>query len=220
MPIRREQVAAALQYLGDKVDLKRRYERMVSLDQPQDADAVDMALEMGGNLVPGVGQALAARDFERARRADDETGMAIAAASAVPIGKLVGALKQYDPTMLKMGDVVEFKAKKPNPPVEASPSADDWAEKLAQSIGNQIPMRPENEVARDLLKYKNQKALNEALEYMYNPKSDEATFNALTRELKKELPPDAYQMVIEGPLWNNSAKEFQTALFDLAKKSK
>jgi hypothetical protein len=61
-----------------------------------------MAVEMGASIVPGVGQALAARDFERARRADDEAGMAMAAASAVPLGKLVGALKQYDPTMQKI----------------------------------------------------------------------------------------------------------------------
>lgn len=57
---------------------------------------------MGGSFIPGVGQALAARDFERARRADDEAGMAMAAASALPLGKLVGALKQYDPTMQKI----------------------------------------------------------------------------------------------------------------------
>jgi len=99
MPVRREQVAAALKYLGDKADVKRRYERMVSLDQPQDADAIDMALEMGGSLFPGVGPALAARDFERARRADDKAGMAMAGASALPLGKLVGALKGYDPVM-------------------------------------------------------------------------------------------------------------------------
>jgi hypothetical protein len=93
MPMHRKQVAAALQYLGDKADLKRRYERMVSLDQPQDTDAVDMALEMGGSLMPGVGQALAARDFERARRAGDETGMAMAGAAIAPgarIAKMLG----------------------------------------------------------------------------------------------------------------------------------
>jgi hypothetical protein len=102
MPVRREQVAAALKYLGDKADVKRRYERLTSLDQPQDSDAIDMALEMGGSLVPGVGPALAARDFERARRADDEAGMAMAGASALPLGRLAGALKQYDPTMQKI----------------------------------------------------------------------------------------------------------------------
>jgi hypothetical protein len=46
-----------------------------------------------------VGQALAARDFERARRADDPAGMAMAGASALPLGKLIGALKGYDPVM-------------------------------------------------------------------------------------------------------------------------
>ena len=102
MPVRREQVAAALKYLGGKADVKRRYERLTSLDQPTDSDAVDMALEMGGSVIPGVGQALAARDFERARRADDPAGMAIAGASALPLGRLVGALKQYDPTMQKI----------------------------------------------------------------------------------------------------------------------
>jgi hypothetical protein len=61
-----------------------------------------MALEMGGSLVPGVGPALAARDFERARRADDPAGMAMAGASALPLGKLVGALKGYDPAMQKI----------------------------------------------------------------------------------------------------------------------
>jgi len=104
MPVRREQVAAALKYLGDKADVKRRYERLTSLDQPQDTDAIDMALEMGGSLVPGVGPALAARDFERARRADDEAGMAMAGASALPLGKLIGALKNYDPAMVKVAD--------------------------------------------------------------------------------------------------------------------
>lgn len=99
MPPRREQLAAVLHSLGEKADLRRRFERMTSLDQPQDADAVDMALEMGGSLVPGVGQALAARDFERARRADDKTGMAMAAASAIPVNRLIGALKGFDPVM-------------------------------------------------------------------------------------------------------------------------
>ena len=107
--MRREQVAAALQYLGDKANLRRRYERMTSLDQPRDSDAVDMALEMGGSLVPGVGQALAARDFERARRADDKAGMAMAGASVLPLGKLVGVLKGYDPAMKKITES-EFEA--------------------------------------------------------------------------------------------------------------
>ena len=92
----RKRLAAALAYVDEKA------KRLTSLDQPKESDAVDMALEMGGSFIPGVGQALAARDFERARRADDEAGMAMAAASALPLGRLAGALKQYDPTMQKI----------------------------------------------------------------------------------------------------------------------
>jgi hypothetical protein len=89
----RKRLAAALAYVDEKA------KRLTSLDQPKESDAVDMALEMGGSFIPGVGQALAARDFERARRADDEAGMAMAAASALPVGRLIGALKGFDPVM-------------------------------------------------------------------------------------------------------------------------
>ena len=89
----RKRLAAALAYVDEKA------KRLMSLDQPKESDAVDMALEMGGSFIPGVGQALAARDFERARRAGDEAGMGMAAASALPVGRLIGALKGFDPVM-------------------------------------------------------------------------------------------------------------------------
>ena len=97
MAMRREQVAAALKYLEDKADLRKRYERAVSLD-PQEQDLADIAVETGASFIPGVGQALAARDVERARRADDPAGMAMASMGAVPGGRLAGLLKRYDPT--------------------------------------------------------------------------------------------------------------------------
>jgi hypothetical protein len=79
---------------------------------------------MGGSLVPGVGPALAARDFERARRADDPAGMAMATASALPLGKLVGALKGYDPAMARMAKEVDYRGQHKAPTLEAA-SADD-----------------------------------------------------------------------------------------------
>lgn len=97
MAMRREQVAAALKYLQDKADLRGRLQRATSLD-PQEQDLADIAVETGASLVPGVGPALAARDFERARRADDPAGMALASMGAVPGGRLAGLLKRYDPT--------------------------------------------------------------------------------------------------------------------------
>ena len=97
MPMRRENVAAALKYLQDKADLRGRFERATSLD-PQEQDLADIAVEGVASLAPGVGPALAARDLERARRANDPAGMAMAAAGAIPGGKLAGLLKRYDPT--------------------------------------------------------------------------------------------------------------------------
>ena len=94
MPVRREQVAAALKYLGDKADLRRRYERLTSLDQPQDADAADVALDIGAGFTP-LQYPQAARDFERARRESDPLGMGLAMLTAVPIaGGAVRAAKR------------------------------------------------------------------------------------------------------------------------------
>jgi hypothetical protein len=97
MAMRREQVAAALKYLQDKADLRGRLQRATSLD-PQEQDLADIAVETGASFIPGVGQALAARDVERARRADDPAGMAMASMGAIPGGRLAGLLKRYDPT--------------------------------------------------------------------------------------------------------------------------
>ena len=97
MAMRRENVAAALKYLQDKANLRQRFERATSLD-PQEQDLADIAVETAASFVPGVGQALAARDVERARRADDPAGMAMATMGAIPGGRLAGLLKRYDPT--------------------------------------------------------------------------------------------------------------------------
>ena len=52
-----------------------------------------MAADMALSFIPGVGQAMAARDLERARRDNDPLGMALAGTSFVPFGKLIGALR-------------------------------------------------------------------------------------------------------------------------------
>lgn len=97
MPVRRENVAAALKYLQDKADLRGRAERALSLD-PQKQDLADIAVEGIASLAPGVAPALAARDVERARRANDPAGMAMASMGAIPGGRLAKLLKGFDPT--------------------------------------------------------------------------------------------------------------------------
>jgi hypothetical protein len=84
MPVRREQVAAALKYLGDKADVKRRYERLTSLDQPQDADLGDVAIDIAAGFTP-LQYPQAARDFTRAKRENDPLGMGLATLAAVPV---------------------------------------------------------------------------------------------------------------------------------------
>lgn len=65
--------------------LRDRARKFVSLDTPADADLVDTAQDIGYGFVPVLGQALATRDYERARREDDKLGMLLSAAGMLPI---------------------------------------------------------------------------------------------------------------------------------------
>jgi hypothetical protein len=134
MPVRREQVAAALKYLGDKADLRGRAERALSLD-PQEQDLADLAVETGASFIPGVGQALAARDVERARRANDPAGMALAASGAIPGGRLAKLLKGFDPTRLEL-DVYHGTPHR-FPATEANPLGEFDASKIGTGEGSQ-----------------------------------------------------------------------------------
>lgn len=66
-----------------------------SLDpQPeQPLASAETAGDMALGFIPGVGQAMALRDMERARRAEDPVAGGLAAASLLPFGKLAGAVK-------------------------------------------------------------------------------------------------------------------------------
>jgi len=150
MPMRRENVAAALKYLQDKANLRQRFERATSLD-PQEQDMADIAVETAASFVPGVGQALAARDVERARRANDPAGMAMAAAGAIPGGKLAKLLKGFDPTRLEL-DVYHGTPHR-FPATEANPLGEFDASKIgtgegAQAYGRGIYLSESPEVGR------------------------------------------------------------------------
>jgi len=73
----------ANQYIIDA--LRRRAEIFASLDNRDDADLADIGIDVAAGFAPGVGTALALRDFERARRDDDKLGMFLASLSGVPI---------------------------------------------------------------------------------------------------------------------------------------
>ena len=130
----REQIAAALKYIGNKADLRQRFERATSLD-PQEQDMADIAVETAASFVPGVGQALAARDVERARRANDPAGMAMASMGAIPGGRLAKLLKRYDPVMQQL-DVYHGTPHK-FPATEANPLGEFDASKIGTGEGAQ-----------------------------------------------------------------------------------
>lgn len=86
--------------------LRDRGRKMVALDNPQDQDWYDIGADVGAGFLPVVGQAQAARDFERARRDNDKFGMGLAAFGMVPF---VGGLRAAG----KVGRAAK-KAAKPN----------------------------------------------------------------------------------------------------------
>lgn len=65
--------------------LRNRARKFVSLDNPEDSDLGDLAIDIGAGFVPVVGTAQAGRDFERARREDDKLGMALSSLGALPV---------------------------------------------------------------------------------------------------------------------------------------
>lgn len=66
-------------------ELRRRAGIFASLDNREDADLADMGVDIAAGFVPGVGQALSARDFERARREGDVLGMGLSTLGMVPV---------------------------------------------------------------------------------------------------------------------------------------
>lgn len=84
--------------------LVEKLRKSASLD-PQEQSLDELAGETAAGFVPGVGTALAARDFERARRDDDYLGMGLSALGAVPV---VGGVAQ----MLNRGNKARKMAEK------------------------------------------------------------------------------------------------------------
>jgi hypothetical protein len=72
--------------------VRRQARGLLSLEPQQDQGIGQTALETALSFIPGVGQMLAARDIERARRANDPAAAAMAATEFVPFGRLAGSI--------------------------------------------------------------------------------------------------------------------------------
>lgn len=75
-------MASLADVLAYSQDLAKKY---TSLNNPQDQTLGETVGDIGLGFVPGIGQAQAARDFERSRRDNDWLGMGLSAAGVLPL---------------------------------------------------------------------------------------------------------------------------------------
>jgi len=128
-----------------------------------------MAAEMALGFVPGVGQAMAARDIERARRDNDPIGMGMAATSFVPFGKLIGALRGGK----QMGPVSELDVYHGSPhrfpPTAKNPLGEFDASKIgtgegAQAYGHGLYLAENPGVAKEYMQFEGLPSLQTKVE--------------------------------------------------------
>jgi hypothetical protein len=74
----------------------------LSLDPQEEQGMGQAAIEMLASFIPGVGQLLAGRDIERARRAGDPAAAAMAATEFLPFGRLAGMMRRPGPIMSEL----------------------------------------------------------------------------------------------------------------------
>ena len=79
--------------------VRKQTRGLLSLDPQEDQGMTQAALEAVLGFIPGISQALAARDIERARRANDPAAAAMAATEFVPFGRLA---QRFDPVMSRI----------------------------------------------------------------------------------------------------------------------
>ena len=107
MPMRREQVAAALRYLQRNADVRDRLDRAMSLERPKDEDLVDIAIDIGAGVTP-LQYPQAYRDYIRAEKEDDTLGKGLAILSATPV---IGGLVRGGQKLSKAERVAELLGK-------------------------------------------------------------------------------------------------------------
>jgi hypothetical protein len=82
--------------------VRRQTRGLLSLDPQEEQGMGQTAFEMLASFIPGVGQLLAGRDIERARRANDPAAAAMAATEFLPFGRLAGMMRRPGPIMSEL----------------------------------------------------------------------------------------------------------------------
>ena len=76
--------------------VRRQTRGLLSLEPQEDQSMMQTAIEAALGFIPGVGQLLAGRDIERARRAGDPAAAAMAATEFLPFGRLAGMMRRLN----------------------------------------------------------------------------------------------------------------------------
>lgn len=180
--------------------VRRQTRGLLSLEPQQDQSMAQTALEAVLGFIPGVGQALAARDIERARRADDPAAAAMAATEFLPLGRLAGMMRRPGPIMSEL-DVYHGTPHK-FPATEANPLGEFDASKIgtgegAQAYGKGIYLTEDINFAKGY-KPRDPEAEEKMLR-MYNKAQDRRDYNSMevleaamlhrtTDELREQFP--------------------------------
>jgi len=133
--------------------IARKLRQYTSLD-PQESSIPDMLVEGVAGFIPGIGQAMAARDIERGRRANDPVEMGLGAAGLMPWGKLGSVVKKVIGGRLaknaphKQMDEVEqaFHSKKRTPAEEKEFTKENWRTKGVE-MGKENHAPPKFEIS-------------------------------------------------------------------------
>ncbi len=165
--------------------VQRQARGLLSLDPQAESDT---ALEIGLGSLPGVGQAMALRDLERARRAKDPGAAAMAASNFIPFGTLLNRFRRGPMSELDVyhGTPHQFPATEVNPLGEFDASKIGTGEG-AQAYGHGIYLAESPGVARSYIKTPDDWAAQADVKNSSYRKAQSEIIRT-GRELRKQFP--------------------------------
>jgi hypothetical protein len=185
--------------------VKRQARGLLSLDPQAESDTV---LEMGLGSLPGVGQAMALRDLERARRAKDPGAAAMAASNFIPFGTMLNRFRRGPMSELEQGGkVVGIRSR------QTAKMADRINEAMGggpQPLSDNV--QREMKLATSVLQSKNLQTVESWIQAYYNADLPMEQFEAATSKLRKILPPETVDALIQNAGTFRTADQFKTFL--------
>jgi hypothetical protein len=154
--------------------------------------------------------------------------MAMAAASAAPVGRLIGALKGFDPAMARVADAVpvvggvakaagEARAANNNVIGIRSRQVEKMADRINEAMGGgpqplSDNVQREMKLATSVLQSKNPQAVEDWIQAYYNSDLPMEQFEAATSNLRKTLLPETVDALIQNAGTFRTVDQFKAFL--------